>query len=274
MFFGFTGKQRYIDDAAAGWLIETFAWALRNFGAAVFYEETRLVVPTNEHFPGRADSAQGMARLVFDHVARYAGMGHWPFGVADQAQCSIGAPTRVEIRGALRGSKGLPASETDEAHSLTVVYDPQLIGNPEALIATYAHALAYYLGQLAREPPPGGTDTWPQATEALAVFMGFGLMFANSAFSVHVRSCASCGGAAAQRRAYLTQHQSTYALALFSVLKGIPNKAVVRHLKPSLRPCYRACVKEIRGKREALERLRAISAEPPALTAGALALPS
>jgi hypothetical protein len=274
MVFGFFGKPRYVDEAAAVWLTETFAWALRNFDAEVFYDETRLVVPTNENFPGRADSSEGMARLIFDHVARYAGMGHWPFRVVDQAQCSIAPPARVEIRGALRGAKGVAAGDIDETHSLTVAYDRQLIGNPEALIATYAHTLAYYLGQLAKEPPPGGTDNWPQATEVVAAFMGFGLMFANSAFSVHVRSCASCGGPPAQRRAYLTQHQSTYALALFSVLKEIPNRTVVRHLKKSLRPCFRACGKEIRGKREAVERLRAISAEPTPLSTGALALPS
>ena len=70
------------------------------------------------------------------------------------------------------------------------------------------------------------------------------------------------GGPAADRRAYLTQHESTYALAIFSELKDIPGKAVTRHLKQPLRPFFRQCVKELRGEPELLERLRAISTVP------------
>jgi len=116
---------------------------------------------------------------------------------------------------------------------------------------------------MAQEPPPGGTSHWPEATEALAVFMGFGLMFANSAFTVPIRTCGSCGGPPAQRRSYLDQYQSTYALAIFSVLKDVPNKAVLGHLKQALRPFFRKCVREIQNNREALTRLRSIANSRP-----------
>jgi len=170
-----------------------------------------------------------------------------------------------------RGNSLLKKGQLDEASRLAVVYDADLLGNPEALIAGYAHAMAHYLGQTARRPPPGGTAYWPQATEVLAVFMGFGLMFANSAFSVPVRSCGSCGSPPAQRRSYLTQYESTYALAIFSVLKGLANKAVLGHLKKALRPFFRQCVKEIQGKPEELERLKSLSPRPTPETAGAMA---
>jgi hypothetical protein len=170
----------------------------------------------------------------------------------------------LRVQGALRGSGGVAQTGPDQAGAVSLSYDPDLIGNPEALIASFAHALAYYLGQAAGEPPPGGSDYWPQATEVLAVFMGFGLMFANSSFAVPVRSCGSCGGPQAQRRAFLTQYESTYALAIFGILKDIPAKAVVRHLKKPLRPFYRKCVKEIQGKRQEIERLRSVSGALPA----------
>jgi hypothetical protein len=271
MVFGFFGKQDLVDEEAGRWLFDTFAWCLSNFDAEVFYRETQLVVPSNEYFPGRETSIDGMARLIFDHVTRYAGMQHWPFQLVDQAVCSIAPPAAVRIQGALRGSKGVAQGESDEASRLAVVYDADLLGNPEALIAGYAHAMAHYLGQTARRPPPGGTAYWPQATEVLAVFMGFGLMFANSAFSVPVRSCGSCGSPPAQRRSYLTQYESTYALAIFSVLKGLANKAVLGHLKKALRPFFRQCVKEIQGKPEELERLKSLSPRPTPETAGAMA---
>lgn len=262
MVFGFFGKQDLVDEEAVRWLFDTFAWSLSNFDGEVFYRETRLVVPSNDHFPGRETSVEGMARLIFDHVKRYAGMQHWPFQLVDRAVCSVTPPAAVRIQGALRGSKGVGQGELDEASRLAVVYDADLLGNPEALIAGYAHTMAHYLGQTARQPPPGGAAYWPQATEVLAVFMGFGLMFANSAFSVPVRSCGSCGSPPAQRRSYLTQYESTYALAIFSVLKGLPNKEVLGHLKKALRPFFRNSVRQIQTKQEELERLKSLSLMP------------
>jgi hypothetical protein len=270
MVLGFLGKQYLVDAEAAGWLFDAFAWSLRHFGAEVFYRETRLVVPSNEYFPGREDSLDGMARLIFEHVVGYAGMRHWPLRLADQAVCSIPPAAPIEIRGALRGSNGNAPPSLDDACRLTVVYDPNLVRDPEALIASYAHALAHYLAQTAKETPPGGASYWPQATEVLAVFMGFGLMFANSAFNLQVRSCGSCGGPPVQRRSFLTQYESTYALAIFSVLKDVRNRDVLPHLKRSLRPFYRKCVKEIRGRREQLDRLRSrVTASVPPEAAAA-----
>ena len=259
MLFGLVRKQKILDEETIQWLIDTFEWSLLEFDAGVFFDESRLVIPTNAHFPGRVDSVDGMARLIFDHVRTYAGMRHWPFVLLDQSACALPSATPVRIEGPLRGARGLPPPGADPSAQLVVSYDPALVGNPEALIAAYAHALAHYLGQMATIAPPGGTEFWPQATEVLVIFTGFGLMFANSAFRVPVRSCASCGPKA-ERRAYLTQHQSTYALALFCVLKEIPDREVLPHLKKALRPFYRQAVADIRERDEALYRLRAVPA--------------
>jgi len=255
--FGFLGKQNLVDEPTVQWLFDTFEWALLNLDADVFFDESRLVIPSNEYFPGKVNSVDGMARLIFDHVKTYAGMQHWPFVVMDQAACAVPAPAPIRIDGPLRGSRGMPQQPGDSVHHLAVSYDPALVSNPEALIAGYAHALAHYLGQTASTPPPGGADYWPQATEVVAIFMGFGLMFANSAFTVPVRSCGSCGPRA-ERRSYLTQHESTYALALFCVLKDVPASAVLKHLKKPLRPFFRQAVRDIRDRKDDAERLAAL----------------
>jgi hypothetical protein len=75
--------------------------------------------------------------------------------------------------------------------------------------------------------------------------MGFGLMFANSAFSVAVKSCGSCGGNRAKRESYLSQYDMTYALALFCELKAIDSKEVKTSLKSALFPFYKRCRKEL-----------------------------
>jgi len=258
VLLGFLGKQDLVGAEDARWLFDTFAWSLTYLGRDVFFDETVLVVPDNAHFPGRADSVADMARLVFDHVQRYAGMQHWPLQLADQAACSVESAPGLAVQGALRGSEGRFRSGLDTGGDIRLPYDPDLVGNPEALIASFAHACAHYLAQNAVEPPPGGVEYWPRATEVVAAFMGFGLMFANSAFNLPVRSCGSCGGPKAQRQSYLTQYESTYALALFCVLKDIPAKSVVRHLNKPLRPFFRTCVKEVQGKEQELAGLRSV----------------
>ena len=253
--FGLLQKRQLLDDNSVQWLFESFAWALRNFDAEVFYNETILVIPSNEFFPGRENSVHGMASLIFEQVKGYAGMKHWPALLLDYNSCMI-EPSRVEIRGALRGAKGVEQDSENDANRVLVTYNPDQVLNPEALIATYAHQLAYQLGLLAKELPPGGEQNLPHVTEVLAVFMGFGLMFANSAFTFQTGGCGSCKRPGADRSSYLSQYDTTYALATFSVLKEIPNSKVLPHLKKSLRPFYKKALKEIRSREEELQQLK------------------
>ena len=256
MLSKFIKPKACLDDQSTLWLFDTFAWAMRNLDAGVFYEETILVTPSNEHFPGTENTAHGMANLIFNQVKEHAGVKHWPTKLINMAAGRpVGSP-RIQIEGALRGSRGImPTGEV--AHQLTIAYNPDQLRNPEVLIADYAHVLAHYLGSMSKEPPPGGVENWPHITEVVAVFMGFGLMMANSAHTVSIRSCGSCAGPAVQRGNALSQYDITYALAIFSCLKGIPAREVLVHLKKTLRPFYRKAAKEVMRKTEELDRVRA-----------------
>jgi len=258
MFSRFFNSKPLLEEASAQWIFDSYAWALRNLDAAVFRDETILVTPSNEHFPGREQSLEGMAALIFERVRGYAGMQHWPLQLAAGEICQQPALAVAPVRGALRGSSSMPPAEGEGAAPLLIGYDPQMVANPEAIIAAFAHALAHHLGTMATEPPPGGMQNWPHVTELLGVFMGFGLMFANSAFNVKARSCGSCGGSAPDRYSFLSQYDITYALALFCVLKEIPKREVTNHLKKSLRGFFRDAVKEIGRRTQELERLRGI----------------
>ena len=109
---------------------------------------------------------------------------------------------------------------------------------------------------MSKQPPPGGVENWPHITEVVAVFMGFGLMMANSANTVKIRSCGSCSGPAVERSNALSQYDITYALAIFSCLKEIPTREVLAHLKKSLWPFYKKAAKEVMNKTEELNRIR------------------
>ncbi|MCP4699417.1 MAG: hypothetical protein GY862_21605, partial [Gammaproteobacteria bacterium] len=169
MMFGFFNNKPLLTEDSVQWLFDTFAWSLENFDSDVFYNETILVVPSNKYFPGRANGIHGMARLIFEQVKEYAGLKHWPCVLVDQSSYVIEQTPKVMIEGALRGSKGIVSNSVEDGHRLPITYDPRQVNNPETLIATYAHALAHYLGSMARQPPPGDKEHWLYATEILAV---------------------------------------------------------------------------------------------------------
>ncbi|MCB1772588.1 MAG: hypothetical protein KDI88_03145 [Gammaproteobacteria bacterium] len=239
--FGLLDSRPLLEDTYADWMFAVFGWALRHFDPVMFREETVLVTPSNEHFPGRASSTGEMANLIFSQVVGFAGMQHWPVRLLPPGSCVLEPDSGVRVAGHLRGARA--SGPVEPGGSLTISYDPGYVNNPEAMIAVFSHTLAHYLGSTATEPPPGGTENWPQVTEILAVFLGFGLMFANTALMFPRGGC--CGGPSVQRSAAVSQHDITYALAIFAALKGIPPRAVTPHLKKSLRGHFKQALREI-----------------------------
>ncbi len=242
-----------MDEDSTQWMFDVFGWALQNFDADLFYSHTVLVLPSNRFFPGRADSAQAMAQLIFDRVAHYSAISHWPAQVSDQQACAIEQAPVLQLSGPLRGVE-LKPDHAAMSQPLQFPYNPQQVSNPEAMIATFAHTVAHYLGQMAKSAPPGGVEYWPHVTELLATYLGFGLMFANSAYNFR-GGCGSCYNPNAQRNAYLTEQQATYGLALFAVLKSLPNSDVTPHLKSHLRGFYKKAVREINQRADDLALL-------------------
>ncbi len=252
--FGLFENKPVLEESQAQWLFDVYAWSLDNFDANVFYNNTVLVLPTNEFFPGRVDSQQGMAELIFDKVKSYACISHWPTSVVDQSICAIPNAPKIEVEGSLREPNALVDDSVAEEHRLQIPYNPQQVSNPEGMVASFAHISAHYMGQMAKQPPPGDPEFWPHVTEVLATYLGFGLMFANSAYTFK-GSCASCYNPNANRDAYLSEQQSVYSLAIFAVLKQIPNKEITPHLKGHLRSFYKKAVKEIKGRQQDLAML-------------------
>ena len=253
--FGLFKKQPILDEEIILWLFDTYEWALNNFDAGVFFNESILVKPTNEYFAGEENSAGGMANLIFGRVKEYAGVSHWPCQLVDEeALTSISRP-QIRIEGPMRGEKAISQSVVAGHGQFIVTYSQYHLSDPEVLIATYAHTLAYYLGLMAPEPPPGGAENLPHATELLAVFMGFGVIMTNSANTRKIRSCSSCSGPAVERTNYLSEFDSCYALAIFTLLKGLDKTDVTNSLKKNLRPFFKKALKDIVTREESFQRL-------------------
>lgn len=249
-----------LDEETRQWLFDAFNWALTNFDSKVFYNETVLVTPTGKHFPGSANNLRDMAQLTFEHVQRHAGITHWPCQVVDANTWQGETPLPMLSQDGLRGKNATLPAPLSQA--IVVPYNPHQVSKPEALVASYTHVLAHYMGEYAKNAPPGGEEFWPQAREILGVFMGFGIMFANTAYTFR-GGCGSCYNPLAERTAILNQDEITYALAIFCALKNIEPSAVLPHLKRYLRPVFKKCYADVKRRDEALGKLtQALEASP------------
>lgn len=256
MFSTLLGTKPPLDEESIQWIFEVFGWALRNLDADTFYRNTILVTPNNEHFPGRASSIHDMASLMFGRTLDYAGMAHWPVRLIEPGSQTPDQPVRISPPADLRGSPPDSVPVPEPNGSIPIGYDPKLVNNPEAMIAGFAQVLAHYLGSAVQSSPPGGIRNWPQTTEVLGVFLGFGVLFANTAFNHRPSACGSCDGPPAERQVFLSQFDITYALALFCALKQLPTNQLTPHLKRSLRGYFKQCRGDVERRTEALQLLR------------------
>ncbi len=259
MFSTLFKPTKLLDEASIDWMFDTFAWALRNFDAEVFFKETILVTPSNEHFPGTESGVEGMATLIFDKVKTYAGMQHWPYRLVDGNTLEEITPVQIKIEGPVRGAAGIAPASIDDSRKLVIPYHHQQMNAPEIVIANFAHHLAHYLGTTAVEAPPGGEENWPHVTELLTVFMGFGLMMANSANTAKIRSCSSCSGPAIERENYLSEYDITYAVAIFCSLQGITVSKTAKNLKSTLRPFFKRAMKDVKRRDLQLSELQGMN---------------
>lgn len=251
-------NQPLLEEETIQWLFDVFSWALNNFGSDVFHNETELVLPNNEYFPGSANNSADMASIIFEHVKKYVGLSHWPCILIDESNCLIEGTPKLLIAGAIRGSKGVENPTIPDEQKLPIGFHPEYVKNPEALIAYFAHTLSHYLGSMAQTAPPGGDEYWPHAAEVLAVFLGFGLIFSNSAYTFKRNTCGSCAGPIPSRTGYLSQFEMTYAFAIFCVLKDIDQKSVLPHLKKSLRSFFKKSIKDINARSKEIAALKSI----------------
>ncbi len=242
---GLFADRPLVDEHSAQVLDELYAWAERGLAAREADSSPQLLEPTNEFFPGRADTLEGMANLIFERVRRYAGMQAWSLHLVNQLEWEEQSESTAEQAGA----QGNLALQSTSAPSQPVPYHTDQVTQPESLIAALAHTLAHYLATSFTEPLPGGEARRAQATETLAVAMGFGLMFANTAFEAPAGGCGSCRRPGAARQSFLTEQDLLYLLARFVRAHRINPDGLRRHLKRPLRSQLRGALKqaELRG---------------------------
>jgi hypothetical protein len=197
-----------------------------------------------------------MADNIFQHTLKYTGLQHWPFKLQAPEQFKGLPPPQIELTEEALGrnssdTSNLPVLATQT--ELYLSYRPQQTAKPEDLSSAYAHLIAQHLVVQTQHMPPGGKELFFAGTEVLGIFMGFGVMFANSAYT-YKGGCGSCYNAMANRQSALSEDEATFALALYCHLKKIPNKEATRYLKPHLKNSYKRATAQIVDNKKALEK--------------------
>jgi hypothetical protein len=189
----------------------------------------QLALPNNELFI-QAKTASDL----FNAVKEIAGLADWHVilekGEAREAQSS---PSLVE--GAFSENYALGTFSV-EGNTPVIRYNPSLLKNPDALIATFAHELAHLLIDGIGNPP-GGHDLHEHATDCAAVYLGFGIFLANGARNFEQFQEAGMHGWRADASGYLSENTLVTALAIFEDVFGI-SKGSEDFLKSYLKSDY------------------------------------
>lgn len=242
----------------AGWILDAHRWFLTHLGDAEHAVRTRLVEPVDAEFfadPAATAGELERARLLFEACKQHAGLADWDcvLEAREAAQVDRFAPNlwAFSSDGEPAGTYRAPDDPEDPDALPTIGYDPQLVAQPEVLVATFAHELAHGLLDGVDEEPPGGEDFEEPMTDLAAVFLGFGIFLCNAAFDFEQDFDGQWASWRTTTHGYLPEDTLAFALALFLRVHAVDPEKALRHLDPSPR----------RYLREALEQLDSIPEE-------------
>ncbi|KPH56945.1 hypothetical protein AMS58_00420 [Pseudoalteromonas porphyrae] len=231
-----------LDEQEQQWLIDTFVWAIENFDSDYFINNTDIVLPNHQFFPDAVSSIEEMASNVFERVTNYAGMHVWPIQLVGPAQLQPQVFPHFELSNSLRGAQS--KLMVTPAHRVNVSFNPNQINQPQDLVASFAGTLATIMIHHVGVLPPGGKEFLPQASDALACFLGFGVMMSNTVYQFK-GGCGSCYNPYANRQAALSESQTLFMHALICHFKG--HQESKKYLKSHLRGQFKKAQKEIKA---------------------------
>lgn len=245
-----------VDPIVANSLTNTFLWMLEHFDQHFFENKTQLVLPIRDYFPDRASTELEMAQTLCKRILDYSGLSAWPFKLVPPNQFqSITPPlldlTQLSLSHKYRGhelieNNSIQAESTQYESILEISYASAMMKKPMDLVASMSKFIAQHYLMQSRLTPPAGAESFNATSEILAIFMGFGVMIANTAYTFR-GSCARCYDPRANRSAALSENEAIYCLALFAHYKKLDNKAVTPSLKPYLRSSFKKARKQVQA---------------------------
>lgn len=251
MLSSFFKTKPVIDESSKTWIFDTFAWCISELDGEFFKNNSELIFPNNTFYPGNVSSVEEMAGTIFTRTLNYAGMASWPIKLVPSSAFTQKAMPQLVFNSTLRGDNVTVSTNTSVkinnetiAPSIDIAFHSSQVNQPQDLIAYLVQQQATILVNQHGVLPPGGKDVIAQTIDLVACFMGFGVIFANTAYQFR-GGCGSCNNPNLNRQSSLPELETVYALALFCVLKGSDLKATKKALKSHLRKPFHQAHKDI-----------------------------
>ena len=259
MLSTFFKTKPVVDAVSKEWIFDTFVWCIEELDGAFFHQESQLILPSNSFYPGSVTSVAAMADSIFTHTSKYTGMTSWPIKLVPAETFIPRAMQQLFFESRLRGedckvhyspsykhSTELNKSRLndEDAPQIDIAFHPSQLNQPQDLIAYLVQKQASILISQRGIAAPGGKAVLAQTIDLVSCFMGFGVIFANTAYQFR-GGCGSCNNPHINRKSALPELETVYALALFSLLKGVDNKQIKKVLKSHLYKSFRQAHKEI-----------------------------
>ena len=240
-----------VDEGSKEWIFDTFAWCMQHLDGDFFNHHSELILPNNAFYPGSSNSVEEMAETIFTNTKKYTGMTSWPIKLVPANSFTQKPMPQLFFESALRGESckvscnlASKVGIEEVAPTIDIAFHPSQLNQPQDLIAYLVQSQAGILVNQHGILAPGGKEVLAQTIDLVACFMGFGVIFANTAYQFK-GGCGSCNNRNLNRQAALPELETVYALALFSVIKGCDIKQVKKALKSHLYKPFRQAHKEI-----------------------------
>jgi len=250
------------DARSIEWTFAAFRWWLENFGGFAEFAHTSLVTPTPEDFPVTdTNQEHELAEDYFEFVKEHARAPAWRFALEAVPSLDVGEILKGMPHGLTsQPVETEPPPEIDDGGDLVIPYDPKQLADPQGLVATFARGVSHYLFNSGSEDLPDPHVNRECYIDIGAVFLGFGVFLANTAFRSQQLESGVMIGWSYQRQGALSQADVSFALAVFASLLEFPDRDVLEHLNAGPRDLVKASLRELRRRGLGdLERLRTIA---------------
>lgn len=253
------GSPKLVDKHTAAWVMDRLGWILETFGQEKSIDSTELVLPLPGFFSHEASTPEAKAEQIFRKTAAYCGVADWE---VDLQPIERNRPHEVGTFWHLRPTADVPAgtfSLGPDSNRPQITYALDLVDQPVSLIATFAHEIGHLILMSRPQPEWIDDDEEELLTDLFAVYLGFGVFLANSAFQFEQSLSFDRQGWAYSRQGYLSEDTLLFATALFLAVKGevAPEEGV---LKPSLRNRFGKALKQVAALSADVDELRKLDA--------------
>lgn len=224
-----------VSEEERTWIELRFGWLLNELGIDRL-RQSSIVLPTTEFFPGRYRGTDEEINALLHLVAEYMGVPR------ESLQLQIYYEDRPQIEGFITHSTAGLYSESEGAFNIWI--EDSTLNDPLATVSTMAHEIGHVVLLGERRLSPEEEDH-EELTDLLTVFLGLGIICANSVIQENNWRVGRFSGWSIGRRGYLTMDMYGYALAIYLLLHEGFSKSCLTHMRPDVRVACRNGIRYI-----------------------------